>query len=181
MHTHKQSLSTRYLYGTLLGLVVLAIAVPPSLHYPDATLSKSLLRYLVGGLILASTCTIMYQLHRAGIADETRPADRRRSIRFAMHACALLTIIESSMQLPVTVVDLSEGGLRALAFDCVPEGTVVSIRYDEQLIFGEVCYCCPLATGFAIGVHFQHVLDRSQVTELVSQLSGTDSLDNVQC
>lgn len=182
MHTQDKSSSDRGLYGTLLALVVLAITVPqvsPSLHLQVDSVSNNLLRYLVAGLIVLSTCTIMHQLHYASMSGSECGAERRRSRRFMVRAESVLTIVRSTENVPVTLVDISEGGLCAVSQQALPTNTLVSLDLDEHLFLGEVCYCNPLPAGFAIGVRLKHILDQSTVAELVSTLTIRGTLESV--
>ena len=61
-------------------------------------------------------------------------------------------------QTPARIVDVSSRGLRIGASEPVPVGSLLQIELDDSTIVGEVRYCQPLGSWYAIGLFVQEML-----------------------
>lgn len=66
---------------------------------------------------------------------------------------------------PVEVVNLSGSGLRLRATQAQPAGTLVRIDCDDVMLLGEVCYCEPEGSQYAMGVRLEHSLVHTESLE----------------
>ncbi|MBM3796163.1 MAG: hypothetical protein FJW31_19370 [Acidobacteria bacterium] len=66
---------------------------------------------------------------------------------------------------PVEVVNLSGSGLRLRTGQPHAAGTLVRADCQDVLLLGEVCYCEPEGSQFAIGVRLEHSLVHTESLE----------------
>ncbi len=92
--------------------------------------------------------------------------ERRSEQRFDASGPVALTILGRPSGLVTANLDNFSGrGMRLLTSGPIPLYTAVKIHIGDDLLLGEVCYCWPLAEGFAVGLQLEHSL--TNVTDLV--------------
>ncbi|HLH41008.1 MAG TPA: hypothetical protein VKX39_17795 [Bryobacteraceae bacterium] len=57
------------------------------------------------------------------------------------------------------VVEMSRGAMKLSVDSMLLPGTLVQIRYQGKLLWGEVSFCEPSPAGFAAGVRLQDVFE----------------------
>jgi PilZ domain len=70
---------------------------------------------------------------------------------------------------PVEVVNLSGSGLRIRASQSQATGTLVRVDCQDVMLLGEVCYCEPEGSQFAMGIRLEHSLVHTDSLERLRQ------------
>lgn len=94
------------------------------------------------------------------IASTTWPgADRRIEVRIATDGPARAKVLDPLISLgpsfQASVVDTSATGLKLRVPRSILPGSVVQIRFQRQIVLGEVKYCNPFGTEFHIGLRLK--------------------------
>ncbi|MCC6538838.1 MAG: PilZ domain-containing protein [Bryobacterales bacterium] len=69
----------------------------------------------------------------------------------------------------VEVVNLSGSGLRLRSPQAQAAGTLVRVDCQDVMLLGEVCYCEPDGSQFAMGVRLEHSLVHTESLERLRQ------------
>jgi hypothetical protein len=91
--------------------------------------------------------------------QEARASERRREPRFSTEGSAKIQSLNpfSPNYSTVSIVDVSKGGLRLESNDRLGIGTLIRVRLNNTIIFGDVRFCNPSGEKFHAGVQIQDV------------------------
>jgi hypothetical protein len=99
------------------------------------------------------------QIIEVALDSPWRGRERRSEVRVADDIPARVKVLDPLTSLGpavhARVVDASFGGLGLRVSKPVFPGSVVQIRFRDQIVLGEVRYCLPSGSDFIIGIRFR--------------------------
>jgi hypothetical protein len=95
--------------------------------------------------------------------QDASAGERRRARRFSTGCSAEIQILNPFRPncSTVSIVDVSKGGLRLESNESLGAGTLIRVRLNNTIIFGDVRYCNPSGEKFHVGIQIQDVFCRS--------------------
>jgi hypothetical protein len=82
----------------------------------------------------------------------------RRSPRFELDQPVTATDLDNKIPVPGRLTNFSIHGIRLQVETELAVGALLKIEWGKTLLLGEVNYCRPEQTGFAVGVELEHAL-----------------------
>lgn len=106
------------------------------------------------------------------LAEQTgkapRAADKRRSLRYRMHARSTIRLLNSpEAPVPCDVRDISQSGIGLIAGVSLEKQSEVEIELGGQRVKAAVARCQPAGFEFSIGLAFASELSRDRVVDIV--------------
>ena len=98
--------------------------------------------------------------------------EKRKEVRYPVHRPVKLTVLgDHPAELDAYMSNLSGRGLRMTTSEAVPVSAAVKVNFDDTMMLGEVCYCEPSGTQWAVGLEMEQALsDLSGLGNLVERL-----------
>lgn len=99
-------------------------------------------------------------------------AETRRSIR----GTATLTLLcGTEEKCTAEMVNISGRGMRLISGCAIPLGVPIRVDAEDCMWLGEVCYCEPAGSGYAVGLRLDQCLSHvSSLERLTRSLLGAD-------
>jgi len=94
--------------------------------------------------------------------QDASAGERRREPRFSTEGSATIQSLNpfSLNFSAVSILDVSKGGLRLESKERLGFGTLIRVRLNSAIIFGDVRYCNPSGEKFDVGIQIQDVFCR---------------------
>ncbi len=95
---------------------------------------------------------------------------RRHEPRFESNQPVTVTNLEQpGMPLLGRLVNFSANGTRMLLTSEVQPGTMVKVEWGGTILLGEIIYCTPLGTEFAVGLELEDALYETEMLESMAE------------